>query len=342
MLPHSIDIQEERVFLIDQTVIPAELNRIEIMSLEEMHRAIQTMIIRGAPAIGVAAAAGIALFIKSMPHQNAVDHSAITRAGNHLRTARPTAVNLAWAVQKTIEFCSDYSTTSVLKNDIWKFVHELAEEDIRINHAIGCNGANLFKKKVRLLTHCNAGSLATVHWGTALGVIRELHQREQIERVFADETRPRLQGGKLTAWELLQDNIPCTVITDNMAAYVMKTIGIDAVIVGADRIAANGDTANKIGTYNLAIVAHYHQVPFYIAAPISTIDITTDSGTNIIIEEREPSELTHINGHSVYPQGIHVINPSFDVTPAALIAGIITEKGVLNGNFRNTIHELLT
>jgi methylthioribose-1-phosphate isomerase len=218
----------------------------------------------------------------------------------------------------------------------------MAEEDEAINRAMGKNGADLIAKgkKVNVLTHCNTGSLATVYWGTALGVIRELHQRGQINHVYADETRPRLQGGKLTAWELLQERIPSTVITDNMAAYMMKLGKIDVVFLGADRIAANGDAANKIGTYNVAIIAKYHNIPFYVVAPTSTIDTTIASGKDIEIEARDSSEVTHINGQLIFPEGVHVANPSFDVTPAELITGIVTEKRVITGDLKAGIKSL--
>lgn len=339
MLPKTIEIKNKKVFLINQKLIPYSLEIVEIRSLEEMFTAIQTMIIRGAPAIGVAAASGMALFIEQL---NKLDKPAIYKAGEYLKSARPTAVNLMWGVDRICVFCEKFRELETLKQSIWQFVAKMAEEDIAINRAIGKNGADLIPrgKNVNVLTHCNAGSLATVYFGTALGVVRELNIRGQLKNMYADETRPRLQGGKLTAWELLQDQIPVTVITDNMAAYLMKKGKIDMVVVGADRIAANGDAANKIGTYGLAIVAKYHNIPFYVAAPISTIDRNIAEGNEIIIEERDPNEVTHINNVRILPEGVSITNPAFDVTPHTLITGIVTEKKVLAGNFKAEIQRL--
>jgi methylthioribose-1-phosphate isomerase len=339
MLPKTIQIDNKKVFLIDQTVIPKELKIVEIKTLEEMFSAIKTMVVRGAPAIGVAAAAGMALFVDQL---DTLQQEKINQAGEHLKQARPTAVNLMWAVNRILEYCKNFNEINTLKNATWELVTNMAREDEEINRAMGKNGADLIpkNKKVNVLTHCNTGSLATVYWGTALGVIRELHQRKQINRVYADETRPRLQGGKLTAWELLQDNIPVTVITDNMAAYVMQQGKVDAVFVGADRVAANGDAANKIGTYGLAITANYHKIPFYIVAPLSTIDINLATGDEIKIEERDGREVTHINGQSIMPENITVINPSFDVTPHQLITGIVTEKQVITHDLAAGIKKL--
>ncbi len=341
MLPKTIEIQEQRVFMINQLLIPTKLEIIEIRTIEEMFMAIQTMIVRGAPAIGVSGAIGLALYIKVSSPADMLPEK-LRAAADYLISARPTAVNLAWAVKLTLNYALSINDSNILKNKIWEFVSNLAADDIRINKAIGVVGAEHFNanRKITILTHCNAGSLATVYWGTALGVIRELNERNKIEHVYADETRPRLQGGKLTSWELMQDNIPVSVITDNMAAYVMKKGLVDAVIVGADRIALNGDTANKIGTYGLAVLAKYHNVPFYIAAPVSTIDFQIETGSDIIIEERTSTEVTHINGQLILPEGVNVLNPSFDVTSASLITGIITEERMINGDYRIEIEKL--
>ncbi|OGI11441.1 MAG: S-methyl-5-thioribose-1-phosphate isomerase [Candidatus Margulisbacteria bacterium GWF2_35_9] len=340
MLAKTIEIKDKRVFLIDQTLIPYEEKIVEIKSMDEMYFAIKNMVVRGAPAIGVAAAAGMALFIRDIEDKK-FTHEALRKAGTYLKQARPTAVNLFWAVDKVLDY-SSAKKIEELKESIWYFVYDMAEEDIAINKAIGRNGADLIPvgKKVNVQTHCNAGSLATVYWGTALGVIRELHNRNQLNMVYADETRPRLQGGKITAWELLQDRIPVTVLSDNMAAYMMGKGHIDMIVVGADRIATNGDVANKIGTYGLAIMAKYHSIPFYVAAPVSTIDFSISSGKEIAIEERNAEEVTHINGKRVLPEGVSIVNPSFDVTPAELITGIITEKKVVSGNYRVEIKNL--
>jgi methylthioribose-1-phosphate isomerase len=339
MLPKTIEIKDKKVFLIEQRLIPQELKIVEIESIKEMYDAIKTMVVRGAPAIGVAAAAGMALFIEQLQTLNQDD---IFKAGEYLKESRPTAVNLAWAVDKIVQFVKDFNELAALKAAVWNFVMAMADEDESINRAMGKNGADLVPsgKKVNALTHCNAGSLATVYWGTAVGVIRELHARDQIKMVYADETRPRLQGGKLTAWELVQDNIPVTVLTDNMAAYMMSKGYIDIIFVGADRVAANGDAANKIGTYGLAIIAKHHKVPFYIVAPTSTIDINITTGRDIPIEERSADEVTHINGNQILPDGVNIINPAFDVTPAELIAGIVTEKKVLTGDLGKEIQSL--
>lgn len=346
MLPKSIELKNKQVFLIDQREIPERLISIEIKTMEEMYDAIKTMVVRGAPAIGISAAAGLALFIETMDSKDF--QQKIINAGSYLVKARPTAVNLFWAINKIKEYAAGFTHLTELKKNIWLYVQQLADEDEQINRLIGKNGADLFSndkqlkgKQLKVITHCNAGSLATVYWGTALGVIRDLHNRDQIEMVYADETRPRLQGGKITSFELMKDNIPVTVITDNMAAHMMKLGEIDFAVVGADRIAANGDAANKIGTYGLAIAAFYHKIPFYVAAPLSTIDSSIKSGDGIEIEDRDHNEVTHINNIPIMPEGVNTINPAFDVTPAELITGIITEKGVLTGDLKKEISELL-
>jgi len=323
----SVEIKGDRVFLINQTLLPTKLETIEIKTLEEMFNAIKTMVVRGAPAIGIAAAGGMGLFIKS---QNEFNLNSLMAAGGYLKQSRPTAVNLAWAVDEVIDYCREHQNDPNLQKNVWQFIKKLDNENEQMNRDMAKHGADLIEsgKKINALTHCNAGSIATAFWGTALGVINELHERKQINMVYADETRPRLQGGKLTAWELMEDGIPVTVITDNMAAYMMKQGKIDAVFVGADRIAVNGDTANKIGTYNVAIIANYHHIPFYIVAPTSTIDLNIPNGHAIPIEERDAREVTHINEQAIFHKGGKVINPAFDVTPAKLITGIVTEKGV--------------
>ncbi|MDD5455943.1 MAG: S-methyl-5-thioribose-1-phosphate isomerase [Candidatus Margulisbacteria bacterium] len=338
MLPKTIELKNKRVFLIDQTLIPKELKIIEIKNIEAMYNAIKTMIVRGAPAIGVAAAAGMALYINGLKDKTTPIQK-INKAGEYLISARPTAVNLSWAVNSILQWVKKQKDLPDMQKNIWAYVQQMADDDEATNRSIGNLGADLVQKnkKVAVLTHCNAGSLATVYWGTALGVIRELHNRGQLKMVYADETRPRMQGGKITSWELIQEKIPVTVITDNMAAHFMKQGLIDMVVVGADRIALNGDTANKIGTYNVAIIAKFHKIPFYVAAPVSTIDFNIKTGKEIIIEERGAEEVTTINGVRVMPQGVKVKNPAFDVTPAELISGIITEKVVISGDFLTKI-----
>ncbi|MCP4049113.1 MAG: S-methyl-5-thioribose-1-phosphate isomerase [bacterium] len=338
MLPKTIEIKNDRVFLIDQTKIPYKLTTVEIKDIEEMFSAIKNMIVRGAPAIGVAAAAGIALYIKNH-NSNQLTLNNIVNAGQKLKNARPTAVNLSWGIDNTVKFAGQFTDIKLLQKEIWTFVKKLADEDITTNRSIGKNGAEIIKKKdkINVLTHCNAGSLATVYWGTALGVIRELASENRINMVYADETRPRLQGGKITAFELQKDNIPVTVLTDSMAAHFMKKGVIDIVITGADRIALNGDTANKIGTYSLAICADYHNIPFYVAAPVSTIDFNASTGNDIPVEERGPEEVTHINSINIIADNVKVLNPAFDITPARLIKAIITEKKAISGDLEKEI-----
>jgi methylthioribose-1-phosphate isomerase len=335
-LPKTIEIKNRQVFIVDQTLIPAELVIIEIDHLEAMYEAILSMKIRGAPAIGVAGIAGMALYVDGLDDNADYDIDDMTQACARLESSRPTAVNLSWGLRQVIDLFASYKTVCELKVGLWAFAEEKADDDIRVNRQMGVVGADLFNghRLLAIATHCNAGSLATVYWGTALGVIRELNQRKQLKMVFADETRPRLQGGKITSFELMADNIAVTVIADNMMASLMAKGQIDAVIVGADRIAANGDVANKIGTYCLAICANYHRAPFYVAAPISTVDFDLVDGSLIPIEERDQREMTHSEGALIMPEGVITINPAFDVTPAKLITGFFTEKGVVSGDFK--------
>lgn len=317
------------VKLIDQTKIPYENTTVEINTYKEMATAIKDMIVRGAPAIGVSGAFGVALGARET-----TDISELVKIGEYLKSQRPTAVNLMWAVDKQIEYAKTLKdeTPHQVRGDIYeKLIEnavEILEDDINRCKKIGDHGAKIVPKGATILTHCNAGALATAGYGTALGVIRSAYAADPTIQVFADETRPRQQGARLTAWELVNDNIPVTLITDGMCGYFMKKGMIDVVVVGADRIAANGDAANKIGTYTVALAAKAHDVPFYVAAPHSTIDMSLQSGDFIEIEERGREEVTHINGKLVCPQGVNVINPAFDVTPAEYITGIITETGI--------------
>ena len=328
--------------MVDQLVIPYEYKLVDIKTSNEIFNAIKTMIVRGAPAIGIAGAHGMALAgleISQKTKDSKEFLKLLKDKAEFLKSARPTAVNLMWAVDKQFDLVKD-STKSVdemvqmlIDNGI-----ELENQDIEVNKKIGDYGAELVPKKgATILTHCNAGALATVGYGTALGVVRSAFAKDNTIQVFADETRPRQQGSRITTFELVMDNIPVTLITDGMSGYFMDKGMIDMVVVGADRIAANGDTANKIGTYNLAIVANYHNIPFYIAAPLSTIDTSIETGAEIPIEERSHDEVTHINGKSVCADGVKVINPGFDVTPNELIKGIITEKGVLYPPYNESI-----
>lgn len=327
--------------MVDQTLIPYEYKMVDIKTANEMFDAIRTMIVRGAPAIGIAGAHGVALAAMEIAAKTNDKEEFIEKLkqyAEYLKSSRPTAVNLMWAVDQQFELAKnsektvDETVKMLIENGI-----RLENEDIEINKKIGDNGAKLVKKGATILTHCNAGALATVGYGTALGVVRSAFAKDNTIQVFADETRPRQQGARITTFELKMDGIPVTLITDGMCSYFMSKGMIDMVVVGADRIAANGDTANKIGTYTVAIAAKYHNVPFYVAAPLSTIDTSIESGTQIPIEERSKEEVTHINGKTICAEGVNVINPGFDVTPHELITGIIIEKGVLYPDFTESI-----
>lgn len=313
--------------LIDQTVLPHEYRTVAIRTAKEMAAAIRTMIVRGAPAIGVAAAFGMVLGLKeASAAADPLVH--LQEVADLLRRTRPTAVNLFWAIDRMLRVAhTEEATVSRLEAEALAIL----ETDIATCRAIGDHGLAVLPQRpqcLRLLTHCNAGALATAGYGTALGVVRSAWRAGRLERVYADETRPRLQGARLTAWELVRDGIPVTVLADTMAAHCLGRGLIDAVVVGADRIAANGDTANKIGTCGVAILARHFGIPFYVAAPWSTIDLNLSDGSLIPIEERDPLEVRSIDGTIICPAGAEVYNPAFDVTPAALITGIITETGV--------------
>ena len=306
--------------MVDQTVLPYEFKYVNITGGQEMFDAIKTMIVRGAPAIGVAGAHGVILYAQELAKEN---------------------LSRDEFVKKLLEK-ADYMATSDIQGIVEELKQngiKLEDEDIAINKKIGDYGAEVVPKGAAILTHCNAGGLATVGYGTALGVVRSAFANDPTIQVFADETRPRQQGARITTFELTMDGIPTTLITDGMCSYFMKKGMIDMVVVGADRIAANGDTANKIGTYTVAIAAKYHNVPFYVAAPLSTIDTSIKTGDEIVIEERSHEEVTHINGKIICAPDVNVINPGFDVTPHELIAGIITEKGILRPDYNKSIAE---
>jgi len=337
-----VELIGDKVYLIDQTILPYEYKKVEITNYKDMAIAIKDMIVRGAPAIGISGAHGVALAALEFKNENKqAFFEKLKNASDYIVSQRPTAVNLAWAVDKVYNYALSVNNLTVdeIVKKIFEYSKQLELEDIQINIKIGDNGAEIIPKGATILTHCNAGALATVGYGTALGVVRSAFEKDKTVQVFADETRPRQQGARLTTWELVEDNIPVTLITDGMSGYFMKKGMIDVVVVGADRIAANGDTANKIGTYNLALVAKAHNVPFYIAAPLSTIDTNIKSGEEIVIEERSKEEVTHINGKTICANGVKVINPGFDVTPHELISGIITEKGILKPDYQHTIKE---
>jgi len=312
--------------LLDQRKLPREVVWVTCRDGREVAAAIRDMVVRGAPAIGVAAAFGVALA--------ALRGDDVRAAAEELRAARPTAVNLAWAVDRVLE-CG--STPAALVAE----AQRIFDEDVAGNHRIGRFGAELLGQSTTVLTHCNAGALATAGYGTALGVIRAAAESGKRITVFAGETRPYLQGARLTAWELQQDGIDVTLITDNMSGHFFQQGTFDAVIVGADRIAANGDAANKIGTYTIAVLAAAHGVPFYVAAPVSTIDPSCPSGASIPIEERSAAEVTTMGGVAIAPDGVAVRHPAFDVTPAALITAIITDHGVLRPPYQEAIRNAL-
>ena len=327
--------------MLDQTVIPYEYKYIDVTTGQQMFDAIKTMIVRGAPAIGIAGAHGVVLYAQELERQNLPFEEfkkQLIEKTDYMATSRPTAVNLMWACkqQKDIIESSNSDIKTLIKELTQKAV-EIELDDIERCKRIGDNGAAVVPKGATILTHCNAGALATGGYGTALGVVRSAYDKDNTIQVFADETRPRQQGARLTTFELAMDGIPVTLITDGMCSYFMSKGMIDMVCVGADRIAGNGDTANKIGTYTVAISAKYHNVPFYIAAPLSTIDINIKSGKEIPIEERSHEEVTHINGKIICSDKVKVINPGFDVTPNELIAGIITEVGILRAPYEESI-----
>ena len=328
----TLRLHGHRLDMIDQRVLPAEFRVESCTDDAEVAAAIRDMVVRGAPAIGVAAAYGVALEAVRQQNQSPKEfESALERAIALLSTSRPTAVNLSWALKKmsdkwhTVRHLSPSHIAQVLLD----YAQTIHEDDIAINQRLGSHGEKYLNDGARVLTHCNAGALATAGHGTALGVIRSAVQAGKRLSVIADETRPFLQGARLTAWEMVQEGIPVTLITDNMAGHLMAQGEIDAVIVGADRVAANGDVANKIGTYMVAVLAHRHGIPFYVACPLSTIDMSIASGADIPIEERSAEEVTGFRDARWAAQGISVRHPAFDVTPAALVSGLMTEKGVL-------------
>jgi len=330
--------------LLDQRLLPTEETWLEYHDYQGVAEAIRTMVVRGAPAIGIAAAFGAWFAARDIQGENFTDFWAeFERRCAVLAATRPTAVNLCWALErmKSLVRANALQPTINLKIALEYEALAIAEEDLRINRAMGRHGAALLADGARVLTHCNAGALATGGYGTALGVIRAAVAAGKKLHVYADETRPWLQGARLTAWELQRDGIPVTLLCDNMAGWLMNKGEIDGVIVGADRIAANGDTANKIGTYSVAVLAKEHGIPFYVAAPISTIDLTLADGSLIPIEERGEREVTHIGERRLAPEEIAVRNPAFDVTPARLISAIITEHGLARGDFRVRLAELV-
>ncbi len=336
----TIAWRDDGVVLIDQRRLPAETVYVTCRDYREVAEAIRSMAIRGAPAIGVAAAMGVAL---GMLHAEPPDLDAqFETICDTLARTRPTAVNLFWAIERMKRVYGGVRGRSLeeIREALRAEAEQIKREDIEVNRAIGRHGSELIPDGHAVLTHCNAGALATAGYGTALGVIRAAASAGKKIHVFADETRPFLQGARLTAWELLQDGIPTTLIADSMAGYLMKSGRIGCVIVGADRIAANGDVANKVGTYTLAVLAKEHGVPFYVAAPLSTLDLSIPSGEAIPIEQRPAEEVTHCFGVRVAPEGVAVENPAFDVTPNQYVTAIITERGVARPPYAESLRRL--
>jgi methylthioribose-1-phosphate isomerase len=341
MIP-TLNWTPEGVRFIDQTRLPLEEAYVTATTVEEVARVIETMVVRGAPAIGVSAAYGVALGAQKTAAGSTAEFAPeFERNCARLAATRPTAVNLFWAIDRMKRLFARLAAAATpieeIKQKLLAEAHAMYEEDIAACRAMGAHGAALLPDEGGVLTHCNAGALATCGYGTALGVIRAAVERGKRIHVYADETRPFLQGARLTAWELMADGIPTTVICDNMAASLMRQGLIRAVVVGADRIAANGDVANKIGTYNVAILAKEHGIPFYVAAPWSTIDLATATGEAIPIEERPATEVTHHGGRQLTPHGVGISNPAFDVTPARYVTAIVTERGVVRAPYAESL-----
>jgi methylthioribose-1-phosphate isomerase len=339
----TLEWTDRGVVFIDQTKLPTEEVYVTCKTHQEVADVIRNMVVRGAPAIGVAAAMGIALGVKNSKAETGADlKKDFDQIADLIGKTRPTAVNLFWAIGRMKDKFEYLRMRPVpqIKEALIEESQRMHAEDIAANQAMGRHGATLMPSSGGVLTHCNAGALATAGYGTALGVIRAAVEQGKKIHVYADETRPFLQGSRLTAWELMKDGIPTTVISDNMAGVMMKQGKIGAIVVGADRIAANGDVANKIGTYTVAILAKEHGIPFYVAAPFSTIDLNTPDGSKIPIEERNAKEVTHIAGKQMVPDGVSVENPAFDVTPAKYIAAIITERGVVREPYGDSIKKL--
>jgi methylthioribose-1-phosphate isomerase len=342
-LVNTIVWKNNKVIMIDQRKLPLEEKYFVCTNYRRVIDAIKRLVIRGAPAIGVAAAMGVALGARAIrAKKTETFQKNLDRICLEIKAARPTAVNLAWAVERMARLAYDHAADGIdaIKHLLVKESQKMLQEDIAINREMGRHGQTLLRDGDCVLTHCNAGALATGGYGTALGVIRAAVEAGKIITVLADETRPFLQGARLTTWEMIKSGIPVTLITDNMSGYLMRQGKVAAVIVGADRIAANGDVANKIGTYMVAVLARTHKIPFYVAAPLSTIDRNTPTGDQIPIEERPPEEVTHFQGKRVTPAGVLVENPAFDVTPNRYVTGIITEKGIAYPPFKSSLAKM--
>jgi methylthioribose-1-phosphate isomerase len=330
------DARRGHIEMLDQTRLPHEEIWHRMSTVEEVARGIREMVIRGAPAIGIAAAYGVVLGMRELGSENTTTEE-VDAIFEQLAHTRPTAVNLFWALRRMRRRVED----DVSLDELFIEAKSIEDEDRINNLTLSRHGASLFGQDVNILTHCNTGGLATARYGTALGVVRALHAQGKLERLWIDETRPYLQGARLTAWECIEDEIPATLVTDSMAGFMMKQELVDAVIVGCDRVAANGDVANKIGTYSLAVLCSYHKIPFYVAAPLSTLDLQTMSGDQIEIEQRAAIEITHLDGHPVAPSEIDVFHPAFDVTPHGLVTAFITERGIVKAPFEVGLQEVL-
>ncbi len=339
----TLEWTDSGVRFIDQTKLPTEETYVTCKTHEQVADLIRKMVVRGAPAIGVAAAMGIALGIKNSKAATGAElKQEFDRICDLIGKTRPTAVNLFWAIRRMRQKFEYFRMRTIpqIKQELIEEAQRMHAEDIAANQAMGRHGATLMPTSGGVLTHCNAGALATCGYGTALGVIRAAVEQGKKLHVYADETRPFLQGSRLTAWELMKDGIPTTVISDNMAGAMMKQGKIGAIVVGADRIAANGDVANKIGTYTVAVLAKEHAIPFYVAAPFSTIDLETSNGSTIPIEQRNAREVTHIAGKAIAPEGVEVENPAFDVTPGKYVTAIITERGIARAPYNESLRKL--
>jgi len=339
----TLEWTDKGVRFIDQTKLPMEETYVTCKTYEQVADVIRDMVVRGAPAIGVAAAMGIALGVKNSKAVNSGDLKRdFDQICEVIGKTRPTAVNLFWAIRRMRDKFELLRVRPLpqIKQSLIEEAQRMHAEDIAANQAMGRHGATLMPASGGVLTHCNAGALATCGYGTALGVIRAAVEQGKNIHVYADETRPFLQGSRLTAWELMKDGIPTTVISDNMAGALMKQGKIQAIVVGADRIAANGDVANKIGTYTVAVLAKEHGIPFYVAAPISTVDLETPDGGRIPIEQRNPREVTHIAGKQMVPDGASIENPAFDITPAKYVTAIVTERGIARAPYEDSLRKL--
>jgi len=332
------------VKMIDQRQLPLEFVVVEFDDYRHVATSIKEMYIRGAPAIGAAAAFGLALAARqSQATTPASLRTDLETAADLLRTTRPTAVNLFWAIDRMLRTARSPAQTTVpeIREGLLAEAQRIADEDVEINKRMGAHGATLVKDGCNILTHCNAGALATVDYGTALAVVRAAHEQGKRIHVWVDETRPRLQGARLTAWELMRENIPMTLIVDNVAGHLMRSGQVDIVFVGSDRTAANGDVANKIGTYKLAVLAQENGIPFYAVVPTSTIDLRIAQGDDIPIEERDPREVTHVRDCQIAPDGVRVLNVAFDVTPHRYVTGIVTENGIAYPPFKQSLRRMV-